>query len=443
LDISWTSTFSALLDRLVLDMARRIKDKALDTRGAREKLPISGKPYYRLLEPGLHLGYRRLRGRAGTWVARHYVGNQTYETEGIGTADDRSDADGVMILSFWQATEKARERAVARAHAAAGKTGPLTVADVIADYLDYLNRHKKSGQDARYSAEAFILPALGTVEVEKLTTNQLRKWHANIAETPARVRTPKGEEQRHRQFSGDEEAIRHRKSTANRVLSILKAALNRAYEDDRITSDVIWTRVKPFEKAASVRTRYLEIAEATRLMNACEPEFRLLVQAALQTGCRYGELARLKVEDFKRDSGTLAIRISKTSKSRHVVLTEEGIAFFSQITAGRAKSETMLRRSNGEPWTKSLQSLPMARACQCANIDPPISFHGLRHTYASLSVMAGVPLLVLAKNLGHRDSKMIEMHYGHLAATYVTEAIRAGAPRFGIVADSNVRRLGG
>jgi integrase len=424
-------------------MARRIKDKALDTRSAREKLPISGKPYYRLLEPGLHLGYRRLRGRAGTWVARHYVGNQSYETEGVGTADDLSDADGVMILSFWQATEKARERAVARAHAAAGKTGPLTVADVIADYLDYLNQHKKSGKDAEYSAEAFILPALGKVEVEKLTVDQLRKWHASVARTPARVRTPKGAEQRHRELGDDEETIRQRKSTANRVLSILKAALNRAYEDERISSDAVWARVKPFEKAAAARTRYLEIAEATRLINACEPEFRLLVQAALQTGCRYGELTRLKVEDFKRDSSTLAIRITKTGESRHVVLTEEGIAFFSQITAGRAKSEIMLRRANGEPWTKSLQSLPMARACERAKISPVISFHGLRHTYSSLSVMAGVPVLVLAKNLGHVDSKMVEMHYGHLATTYITEAIRAGAPRFGMVADSNVRRLGG
>jgi integrase len=100
----------------------------------------------------------------------------------------------------------------------------------------------------------------------------------------------------------------------------------------------------------------------------------------------------------------------------------------------------MLCRANGEPWTKSLQALPMARACKHANI-PAISFHGLRHTYASLSVMAGVPLLVLARNLGHVDSKMVELHYGHLATTYITEAIRAGAPRFGIETDGKIKQL--
>jgi integrase len=200
-------------------------------------------------------------------------------------------------------------------------------------------------------------------------------------------------------------------------------------------------RLEPFKGVAAARVRYLDVSEARRLINASDPEFRPLVEAALQTGCRYGELARLTVEDFERDSGTLSIRVSKTGKSRHVILTEEGSAFFSQLTAGRAKHQMMLRRPNGQAWTKSLQSLPMARACERAKISPTISFHGLRHTYASLSVMAGVPLLVLARNLGHVDTKMVEGHYGHLASTYITAAIRAGAPRFGTVEPSNVTTI--
>ncbi|MGB9044279.1 MAG: site-specific integrase, partial [Pseudolabrys sp.] len=109
-------------------MARKIKDKALDSREARSRLTARGKPYWRAIESGLHLGYRKLKGRAGTWVARHYVGNQTYTVESIGAADDLSDADSVAILDYWQAQTKARELMVHRAHAAAGKGGPLTVA---------------------------------------------------------------------------------------------------------------------------------------------------------------------------------------------------------------------------------------------------------------------------------------------------------------------------
>jgi integrase len=47
----------------------------------------------------------------------------------------------------------------------------------------------------------------------------------------------------------------------------------------------------------------------------------------------------------------------------------------------------------------------MREACEHARIIPPISFHILRHTWASLAVMARVPLLVVAKNLGHKDTR--------------------------------------
>src|SRR5262249_44629300 len=80
---------------------------------------------------------------------------------------------------------------------------------------------------------------------------------------------------------------------------------------------------------------------------------------------------------------------------------------------------------------------PEAQACINARIDPSISFHGLRHTWASHAVMNGVPLLVVAKNLGHADTRMVEKHYGHLAPSYIADAIRAGAPRFGVVESSS------
>jgi integrase len=75
---------------------------------------------------------------------------------------------------------------------------------------------------------------------------------------------------------------------------------------------------------------------------------------------------------------------------------------------------------------------PMAAAVARAKIAPRISFHGLRHTYASLSVMAGMPLMVLGRNLGHSDTRMCEKHYGHLSESYVAAEVRRGAPQFGV-----------
>ena len=62
-----------------------------------------------------------------------------------------------------------------------------------------------------------------------------------------------------------------------------------------------------------------------------------LVQAALQTGCRYGELTRMEVHDFNPDSGTVSVRQSKSGKPRHVVLTDEGAALFTHLASGRER----------------------------------------------------------------------------------------------------------
>jgi integrase len=190
--------------------------------------------------------------------------------------------------------------------------------------------------------------------------------------------------------------------------------------------------VKPFRGADASRIRYLTLDECRRLINAAQGELRDLVQAALLTGCRYGELAALQVRDFNSDAGTLHVHQSKSGTGRHVILNVEGIALFRDLTARRANTEPILRKPAGGPWRRSNQRGPLEKACARAGILPPANFHCLRHTYASHLVMAGAPLMVVAKNLGHSTTLMTERHYGHLSQTYVADVIRRTAPQFGI-----------
>jgi integrase len=83
---------------------------------------------------------------------------------------------------------------------------------------------------------------------------------------------------------------------------------------------------------------------------------RILVRAALETGARYQELARLRVADFNPDSGTLHIRKSKANRNRHVVLTDDGREFFAGLVVGRKGADPMLRRE----WKQSQQD-PLSR----------------------------------------------------------------------------------
>lgn len=143
-----------------------------------------------------------------------------------------------------------------------------------------------------------------------------------------------------------EEAARRRQSSVNRVLTILKAALNCAYRNGKAASDGAWHRVTPFRGVDAARVRYLSDAEAQRLVNACDAEFRPMVRAALLTGCRYGELSAARVDDFNPDAGTLTIRPSKSGR-RHVVLTDEGWAFFKAAVAGKTGDALLLPRPDG------------------------------------------------------------------------------------------------
>ena len=427
-------------------MARTVRDANLDSRAARLRLKPAPKPYYRAIDEGLHIGYRRGK-TAGKWVMRSYLGDEVYRVETIGSADDTLDADGSEFLNFSQAQTLARTKFVESKRIVAGlpaQGGPYTVALCFEDYIRWLEKHRKTATDARWRADALILPTLGKVDCEKLTTKQLRDWRDAAAETPARVRTKVGDQQQVRTAIDQDpaDAKRRRRASVNRVLTILKAALNQGWRDQKISTDQAWRALKPFAQTDAARVRYLTVEEAKRLLNATSGRFHDLVHAALLTGCRFGELAALQAGDFNRDSGTLHVRTSKSGQGRHVVLTDEGLAFFGRLAAGQPARAILLPNEAGARWGKSQQSRPMTEACKAARIDPPTGFHTLRHSYASLALMGGAPLLVVARNLGHTDTRMCERHYGHLSTSYFADAIRASVPQFGVEADRKVVALG-
>ena len=55
--------------------------------------------------------------------------------------------------------------------------------------------------------------------------------------------------------------------------------------------------------------------------------------------------------------------------------------------------------------------------------------------------MKGVPMAVIAAQLGHAGTRMTEKHYAHLSPSYVAETIRANFPNLGIVEKTNVATI--
>jgi integrase len=410
-------------------MARPVKQAHIEGRGQRRRLKPGRQAHWQTLVPGrVHLGYQRWpEDREGRWIVRRYTDGAYYITP-LGTADDVRESDGDRVLDFAQAYTAAR----ALVDAPATATTRLTVRSVVQSYIEHKKAEAQPVGDLISRTQAHIYPTLGSKLVSELTAKHLRNWLADLASMPAMVRTSAGAPQRYAEEpKGDDK--RARQASANRVLTMLKAALNHSFDEGHVSNRDAWGRkLKPFRGVEVARVRYLTVAEAQRLINASDPEFRPLVRAALETGARYSELTRLEVHDFNPDSGTVHIARSKSGKARNVVLTGQGSEFFREVTVGRPGSDLIFKRDDGEPWTDTLQCRRMDAACERAKIAPPIGFHGLRHTWASLSVMAGMPLMVVAKNLGHANTRMVEKHYGHLDEDYVAEQIRDKAPVFGI-----------
>jgi integrase len=408
---------------------RTIRDARLESRAARLRLTPGRQPHWKTLQPGkLHLGYRRRqRDLPGTWLVRHYVGGERYRIAPLGLADDFHDAaENANIINF----AEAQRRALAHKLSAGTRAGGPTVGDACERYIEALRSDRPTAADeVEARIERSVPLKLGSICLAALSSDDLTRWRDALVSVSAYGSKPPSTPERKRQ----------RRATANRTFSVLRAALNKAFEDGLVDSGKAWQRIKPLRNATA-RLRFLTVEEARRLINAAEREagFRDLVHAALLTGCRYGELCRLQVRDFQH--GKLHVATSKSGRGRHIVLTEEGIKFFSQLTVGRRGDDVLLRRNGSGEWRKSDQARLMASAVKAARL-APITFHGLRHTYASLAVMAEMPLMVLARNLGHTDTRMVEAHYGHLAKTYVDEEIRKAAPRFGMVEKGNVRVL--
>jgi integrase len=232
--------------------------------------------------------------------------------------------------------------------------------------------------------------------------------------------------------------LRRRKERVNRVLNSVLACLNFAHENERVAANTAWSKLKRFKGTEQARVRWLELDESKRLTNGCAPDFRKIVQGGLLTGARWTELRRIRVRDYDSSSGTVLIARTKRKKARHVYLTDEGRRAFDQWTAGLDRDAVIFTRADGAQWGSHDQHRPMAEARKAAGFGDDVTFHVLRHTYASMLVKAGVHLMIVAQSLGHADTRMVEKHYGHLAPSHAAETIRASLPNFGVQLAGNV-----
>lgn len=392
-------------------MARNIRSAKLENRTSRLKLPVARKPIFERIGDGISLGYRRNQV-AGTWVVRVADGKGGSWTKAIGTADDHEDANGNSILTFWEAQDKAR--LTARGGEEDAKREPITIAKALENYLAHLeSKNARTALDTRQRLTKHFLPTFAERPLASVTKTQLEVWVSSLVLK-----------------SSDPELVRRSKDTANRVLSMVKAAFNHAMRDpsNGIKDDTPWRLVSPYKAVGRPRDVHFSIEQAQALIaSADEPYFKNLIIAGFLTGARYGELAACKVGDFLPNAGAIKISAGKTG-SRTIILQQAAVEFFKRVVGLRCRYEPLLPRADSKHWGRSHQARPMRAALAKAGLDEHGTFYALRHSYISRAIEGGIPLTVIAENCG-TSVRMIESTYAKVLADKRRAYIETGAPR--------------
>ena len=366
----------------------------LRTKTARAKLPTRSAPHNQKLGPGRILCYRRQTdGKAGSWMLRTAKPQGGYAQEVIGIADDQTAADGLEILSYEQALSKAIGQTTA-------DPSRVLIAEALDDWAEWKCQTAstdKQRTDLRNRAQRLARP-FPRKTLRTLTARDLTQWLNGIVST------------------GDNPQAR--RSTANRELAVLKAALTRAADLNSYQGIRAWEAVQKFPKAESFGKRMVILTEEEEagLIDAARPDLADLLRALQATGARYGEIASATVGDLTGN------RLALTGKTGHrvIVLSPDKAEWFRLKAGNRPKPAPLLTRHDGKAWPDGGQMKPMRAAVAAAGLPEDVTTYALRHGFITRALSRGVPTVAVAQHVGS-SVQMIEATYAKFAVAQLAE----------------------
>lgn len=315
--------------------------------------------------------------------------------------------------------------------------------DTLAAFLTgWLEREKQRIRPATWRGRelhvrGYLIPALGTVQLAKLTPAHVERMTADLI---ASGRSPR---------------------TASHARVTLRRALGDAVRDGLVHRNVAALARPPRVTPRTIEPGrdYLEAAQLRRLL-AVASEYRIggLVTVAATTGMRQGELLGLAWDDIDWSAGTLTVRRSmarawsggyelsapKTNRSRRTVhlpatavdalRREQREQDAARDAAGSAWQDTdrlVFTDAIGRPLYPTAVHRAFRELLTAAGL-AFVPFHGLRHSAATALLSAGVPLRVVSDLLGHSGIAITADYYAHVERDLRREA-----------ADAMDRALGG
>lgn len=279
-------------------------------------------------------------------------------------------------------------------------------ADFLPEYLAHVRAVRSKTSQVRVPSMAKILErTFGSKVLSRIRSGDVQRWVDNRIQEKKR---------------GGKATVKPATVVGEFVTlsAIFREARKRGYVHENPCRGITLPRVN------NKLTRCLTDEQERRLLAASSDCFRPLVQAALYTGMRLGELLDLRWGDVDFETRIVTVVHGKGEKMRHIPMVPELVSVLENLP--RAISE------KGEPSPYVFNNPDTAtrwidikkqwgRALRLSGIRE-FRFHDLRHTFASRLAQRGVSLKAIQDLLGHADLKMT-MRYAHLAQNDLREAV--------------------
>jgi integrase len=207
-------------------------------------------------------------------------------------------------------------------------------------------------------------------------------------------------------------------STVNRELAMLKHMFNLAIDWDHFQAVNPVRRVK-FFREFTLNPRVLSPEEEKNLIRNAPPYMQDLIVFGLHTGLRSGEIFALRWSDVDMEKSILTILAQKTGKTRVVPLNTRGMKVLGAWEMNRKNDFVFYNHETGRRFVDLKAGF--AIACKKAQIEG-VSWHTLRHTFASRLIARGVDIVTVQQLLGH-STIAVTMRYTHTNLMSKTAAV--------------------
>lgn len=167
----------------------------------------------------------------------------------------------------------------------------------------------------------------------------------------------------------------------------------------------------PYAKRHKKLPVVLSRSEIGKLLNKItNQKHKLMIALAYGSGLRVSEVIDLKVKDVFLDELTIHLKLAKGNKDRLTVIPEKLINNLLVFIKDKKPDDFVFESNRGGKLTTRTAQVVFKRGLKKARINKPVSFHSLRHSFATHLLENGIDIRYVQELLGHKSIQTTQIY---------------------------------